>query len=568
MSPRKILPAITLIASTAFGASTPDTLYDDIAGGLNFAFDNSIDISGGFGGTRADILYPFGSDDTFTSVVRTVTVTGNGNTLSSTQMRPGFFFRGGTTNINNLIFDNLQITGGAGAVSGGGGAAAMGACLFVDTGATVVCTDCTFTSSNAVGGAGAALSTLFQGGGGGGFYGDGGANTDPIPGQGAAGGGGWAGSGGLLTTSETGGAGGGGASYDGVSSSGADGGSGGGDFAGAGGGMGGSSSVGSDGASGGGGGGGADDYGGGMGGAGGGGGGEGVSGYLTSNDNSGGEFGGGGGAAYLDDGMTAHYGGDGGFGGGGGGNSSYMYGSFLQGGGDGNFGGGGGAGGMYYGMGGFGGSDGSVDAMGVGSGGGGGAFGGAIFIRDGGSLTLAGTTIFGTTTGGNANGLTAGVGGDNSATELGRDIFMMSGASLTFDITADLALESAIESDVGVGGGDPSANGLTKSGSALLTLSGANTYTGRTTISEGELRINGSVITPVDIASGATLSGLGTLLTNGAVPDSGNLTNNGRVEPGEGAVGTITLQGNYVQGASGTLCVDITPTGGNNDLIV
>ena len=53
-------------------------------------------------------------------------------------------------------------------------------------------------------------------------------------------------------------------------------------------------------------------------------------------------------------------------------------------------------------------------------------------------------------------------------------------------------------------------------------------------------------------AKGGTLRGHGTIV--------GNVTNNGSVQPG-GSIGTLTIQGNYTQGANGALVIDAAPTG-------
>ena len=55
------------------------------------------------------------------------------------------------------------------------------------------------------------------------------------------------------------------------------------------------------------------------------------------------------------------------------------------------------------------------------------------------------------------------------------------------------------------------SGGLVKQGSGLFTLSGANDYTGATTVAGGNLRVNGSVAGAVDVQSGATLSGIGSV---------------------------------------------------------
>ena len=145
---------------------------------------------------------------------------------------------------------------------------------------------------------------------------------------------------------------------------------------------------------------------------------------------------------------------------------------------------------------------------------------------------------------------------------------MMSGSLLTFDITSDVLLHHPIEGNIGVGGGDANTNGLTKKDSALLSLTGDNTYSGTTIVEGGELRINSSVITPIVVEAGGTLSGNFTAKSNGSITDSGNLTNKGRVKPGVNGVGTITLEGEYKHENGGILEVDITPNGTIHDKII
>jgi autotransporter-associated beta strand protein len=55
---------------------------------------------------------------------------------------------------------------------------------------------------------------------------------------------------------------------------------------------------------------------------------------------------------------------------------------------------------------------------------------------------------------------------------------------------------------------------LAKAGAGTLMLSGANTYTGTTTDSNGTLAITGSITSPVTVASGTTLGGTGTINHN------------------------------------------------------
>ncbi len=71
---------------------------------------------------------------------------------------------------------------------------------------------------------------------------------------------------------------------------------------------------------------------------------------------------------------------------------------------------------------------------------------------------------------------------------------------------------------------------LLKLGSGTLTLSGSNTYTGPTTISQGELAINGLLGSPVAVNSGGTLGGTGHL-------SSGTVSAGGYIAPGNSPQG-------------------------------
>ena len=75
---------------------------------------------------------------------------------------------------------------------------------------------------------------------------------------------------------------------------------------------------------------------------------------------------------------------------------------------------------------------------------------------------------------------------------------------------------------------------LTKVGSGVLLLTGSNTYTGATTISQGSLLVNGSLLSPVTVQSGV-LGGTGSLSTVTVSPS-------GAIAPGS-PLGTLTLSG-------------------------
>ena len=102
------------------------------------------------------------------------------------------------------------------------------------------------------------------------------------------------------------------------------------------------------------------------------------------------------------------------------------------------------------------------------------------------------------------------------------------------------------------------ANGrLVKDGSGSLTLQGKNTYTGNTLILDGTLVINGSTTSETEVLQPGTLAGTGTI--------TGNVVNEGRVSPGS-SIGTLTINGNYKQTATGILELEVGAAG-KSDLL-
>ena len=464
-----------------------------------------------------------------------------------------FFVRSGDVTLNNLTVQNTLAEGGdatAGGAGGAGGGLGAGGALFVNEGADVTLVDVSFQGNAAAGGDGdddtGAVGGSNGGGGGGGLGGDGGAGGGAGGGGGGlqgdggaggpdsifAGGGGGGGFGdGTGDNSGLGGEGGAG-TVIGVSTPtpGTDGepqnGGGGGGGTGQPGGLGaGTAGNGGPNAGGGGGGGegGADAPAvspgprpGGDGGFGGGGGGGG----FAGSGGNGGDFGGGGGSNGRDAG-------DGGYGGGGGG------GDFIGPGGDGGFGGGGGAGdsppGSLFAPGTGGGEDPTsilaydgdpasgptLGGDGGETGGGGGAgLGGAVFVRQGGSLTVINSARnTGEAAGTVAGGAGAGDGEDGAA---------LGGALYLDDTTATFAPQAGLEFTVAdsVAGrrSDPDAFNVEMRGEGLLRLSGANTYTGRTLLDNGVVAIDDDMslgLSRLDFADSPFAQNLGTAVFQG-----------------------------------------------------
>jgi autotransporter-associated beta strand protein len=90
--------------------------------------------------------------------------------------------------------------------------------------------------------------------------------------------------------------------------------------------------------------------------------------------------------------------------------------------------------------------------------------------------------------------------------------------------SGNLSLDQAADTIfTGIIGG---TGGLAKSGAGRLTLSGAHTFTGATSVTAGELRLNGSAANSAFTVTGGRLSGSGTLgqltLGNGGILAPGN----------------------------------------------
>lgn len=264
-------------------------------------------------------------------------------------------------------------------------------------------------------------------------------------------------------------------------------------------------------------------------------------------------FGGGGGGGQ--DGGYYAYGGNGGsstlFGGGGGAGLGNNLGGISYGGHGGIGGGGGGAASQNStpGSGGFGGGDGGVcvnDPMcqikGA-AGGGGSAYGGAVFIANGGTLTVNDGGVSGNSAGPGGTGYTVG-------DAAGNGFYLMADLG---DGPTNLVFNVSDNNTVTIPDSIAGNGTIEKTGSGTLILAAANTpFTGSTLITDGTVVLTGELDSYVEVDAPGVLSGTGVM--------SGNLQNNGVVSPGN-ETGVLTVLCSYTQ--TGELLINTlnaTPT--------
>ncbi|MES2658987.1 MAG: LamG-like jellyroll fold domain-containing protein [Verrucomicrobiota bacterium] len=136
---------------------------------------------------------------------------------------------------------------------------------------------------------------------------------------------------------------------------------------------------------------------------------------------------------------------------------------------------------------------------------------------------------------------------------------------ITFNV-ADVTTSSATDLTVSTRLLNTSANltasGLLKSGGGTMVLSGANAYTGPTSVNGGTLFVNGSTAASVfTIATGTTLGGTGTIGGGITVQSGGNLA------PGAGGIGRLTTGSTVLLQSGSTTRMEIHKTAGTRDVL-
>lgn len=131
--------------------------------------------------------------------------------------------------------------------------------------------------------------------------------------------------------------------------------------------------------------------------------------------------------------------------------------------------------------------------------------------------------------------------------------------SLQGNITNNAAIVFDQASSGAYAGAISGAGSLAKTGAGNVNLTGTHTYTGATTISGGTLSVNGSIAN-----SAVTVNSGGTLGGSGTV-GSTSITSGGLLAPGN-SIGTLTVNGNLNFAAGSIYRVEVDAVG-NNDRI-
>jgi T5SS/PEP-CTERM-associated repeat protein/autotransporter-associated beta strand protein len=192
---------------------------------------------------------------------------------------------------------------------------------------------------------------------------------------------------------------------------------------------------------------------------------------------------------------------------------------------------------------------------------------GQLVIRNGGTVSAAAITLWGSgilTLGTNST-LTGPLTAMGGVMETTAPITLPNNFTLGTGglFVRTYGFNSTLSGTITGSGGLNKAGTFTGSGLGTLTLTGNSNYTGPTTVSFGKLVVDGSITSAVTVNSSAILGGIGGV--GGITINSG-----GTLAPGH-SPGILTVNGNYVQKSGGVLNVEIggpTPGSGFDQVAV
>ncbi len=192
-----------------------------------------------------------------------------------------------------------------------------------------------------------------------------------------------------------------------------------------------------------------------------------------------------------------------------------------------------------------------------------------------GALEGIGTVTLGTatlTTGGNGASTTFSgiISGTGALVKAGGGTFIITGANVysggttvnagtlqgtTTSLQGNIAINSTLSFSQDFNGaftGNISGAGsLLKQGTGTVILPNVYTFNGATSVQAGSLEVDGTLSSAVTVLQGGTLSGTGSIAS---------LNNSGHVAPGVG-LGTFNVTGNFTQSSTGILDIEIASTG-------
>ncbi|CAJ0740614.1 autotransporter domain-containing protein [Ralstonia mannitolilytica] len=208
-----------------------------------------------------------------------------------------------------------------------------------------------------------------------------------------------------------------------------------------------------------------------------------------------------------------------------------------------------------------------------------GTFSGAIggtggLTLNGGTQTLSGVNTYGGATtinagtlaltgaGRLASGTTVALTGATSALDLSaganQTVAHLSGVAGSRVVLNGSALTLADDSSQTFTGSLSGNGSLIKQGTGTLTLNGvSSSFSGSTTVAGGTLAVGDAANASAVLGGNVLVNALGTLRGHGTV--WGDVSSSGVVAPG-GSIGTLSVGGNYTQGSTGTLAIEVSPT--------